>query len=336
MKYVPGSKTERRYDGQFTCKEILKWPNPKLDFTYQNGKWSFRNWKFQRKGFWDSGKMDSTKKNWPDDLDNMPIDIDNAIQEASKGDKSTCGELVNFIIDKLVKMGFNFDLGMKPIKQEDMEKKQLNTEDTNTAHKAKPGFTFTVDWSWSITVMDQDIGGNIHLQQFEFVLPFECLNFTVKGVLQYLWEKVLSKENLEELGKKLLEPATLGKLLFVMAIEKLGPKLIEDLACREPEGEGGDKLKEEANKRHEEDSNNKKKDGKKGDGDMKDTGEKGKGNNGTGDGTPNPATPPAGPYSDPPKPSTDAEPATGPSGGSPGTPGVPGLPGLPGQYHLIL
>ncbi|KAK3343390.1 hypothetical protein B0T25DRAFT_572405 [Lasiosphaeria hispida] len=181
-------------------------------FQGRRGHWSFQGWKLRRKASWDPSNGKGAGP-LPADMDDVALDIDEAIQRGSETDGS-CEKLVDFVIGKPVKMQFEFELGLPGMKQQDMIDRKQNTVDL----AYEPAFV---------------------------------------GILRYLWNEVLGEENLEELGKKLLQPDTLGELVGVLALEKLGPRLIKRLVCRKPTGNGAEKLKDEANKRHKDDTKEK-------------------------------------------------------------------------------
>ena len=195
----------------------------------------------------------------PDDYDNFPIDIDKAIEIGSEKD-SGCGKLVKFLIDELILMGFEFELGLPEMKQDDMKNRQVNSQSPN--EKGKKGFRFFVKWFYTISIKGSELGTHIKLQEFEFVLPFQGFQATLLGVARYLWQAVTSDENLEEIGKKLLDPEMLGKLILVIGAKKLLPELIDKLVCRQPKGEGGKELKDRANDDHKRDTDKEKDDAK--------------------------------------------------------------------------
>ena len=268
------TQPSRKFTGKLEFnRPILTFPNPTIDFAYQNGKWRMDGWKINRKAFWKSGlqKMLPDDLKVPDDYDNFPIDIDKAIEIGSEKD-SGCGKLVKFFINELIQMGFEFELSLPEMKQDDMKNRQTNTESRD--EKGKKGFRFIVKWSYTITIKNTKLGTKISLQEFEFVLPFEGLEASLLGIAKYLWQAVTSDENLEELGKKLLDPEMLGKLLLVIGIDQLLPELIDKLVCRKPKGDGGKQLKDKANDKHEKDTKEKEKDAKEKEKDMEDVKDK--------------------------------------------------------------
>lgn len=257
-------KEQRKFEGLAAYQgTVLGVKNPNVTFTHQNGKWSFSGWKMKRDARWGPrSKLPSTdllKRNFSPD-DNLaaddfqiPFDIDKAIELGSSIDsKGKCEELVDFVIDLVVRMQFEFELSMKETEQARMEKTSKSTSEPKE-------IGFTVKWFFSMVVKnpitgeDTNIATRIELQEFDFFLPLSGLKPTFAALLSYIWNAVLSDKNLSELGSKLLDPECLAKLVGVMALEKLGKNLIEDLVCRKPKGEGAEKLKEEAKKRNDAD-----------------------------------------------------------------------------------
>ncbi|OAA54559.1 hypothetical protein SPI_08805 [Niveomyces insectorum RCEF 264] len=311
LQYQPSAvPTERRFEGMAKYNgNILGIDNPQVAFFYQNGIWGFSGWQLKRKAYWNADDPGDL----PDGYDVL-LDIDKAIEDASADDTS-CGQLVDFAINEIVSMEFQFTLGLPGMKQTDMAEQQVNTEGPERAK----GFKFTVAWSYSIRVKNTDIGTDIPLAEFEFVLPFAGFEPTFDGLLKYLWDKVLSEDNLKEIGTKLLEPATLGRLLGVMGVDQILPELIGKLICREPEGEPDTKDLKDRGKKDQDDKTQKKKDDlqdkKKDMDDIKDKSGEGDGDagsSGTGGG------------------------GGGGGGGLPGLPGFPGFPGIPLPIPLPL
>jgi hypothetical protein len=132
--------------------------------------------------------MDAAPPGIGDQLDNVTLNIDKAIRKASESD-GKCGALFDFAINELVTMQFEFTLGMPAMQQKDMVERKENAE-----HPGTKGFRFTVEWLYSIKIKGTDIGTNIELTQFEFVLPYNGFEPTSTGILKYLWEQVLSEE----------------------------------------------------------------------------------------------------------------------------------------------
>jgi hypothetical protein len=198
----------------------------------------------------------------PPGIGDVTLNIDKAIRKASESD-GKCGALFDFAINELVTMQFEFTLGMPAMQQKDMVERKENAE-----HPGTKGFRFTVDWLYSIKIKGTDIGTNIELTQFEFVLPYDGFEPTSTGILKYLWEQVLSEEILEEIGRKMLDPKTLGKLVGVLAIDVLAPEIVKKLICREPEGDETEKLRDRGKKDHDEETKKKKDDAKKNGDDM--------------------------------------------------------------------
>lgn len=260
LSYTPAkSKEKREFIGHaWYSGTILGCTNPYLGFTYKNGQWSFSGWRIFRDAAWDSSKPQTSSEELESLVDNIQLDIDRAIELGSMADGG-CGKLAKFVIGELVQMNFTFVLGLLPVKQKDMAERKNGASGVATSEK--PGFKFTVKWSFSITVKGTSIGTDILLEEFTFVLPFDGFKPTVNGLLKYLWKSVLSDANLREIGLKLLKPKVLGKLLMVMALDKLADELIDKLVCRKPEG--AENLKARSRKKHEEESEGKKEDLKK-------------------------------------------------------------------------
>ncbi|KXH24922.1 hypothetical protein CSIM01_09977 [Colletotrichum simmondsii] len=256
------SKAERKLEGLAIYEgTFLGVKDPQMTVVHQNGKWSFSGWKIKRKAYWESpGKLSpaslQNKPLSPDDnlesLDGLLVNIDKAVELGSKADsKKGCGDLVNFVIDQLVDMQFDFDLSMLPTDQSTME---ASKQAVSSKHDQNEGFRFKVKWYFTMSIKnpftgsDTSIAVRMELQEFTFVLPLSGFKPTFSGLLAYLWNAVLSQANLTELGTKLLDPVVLGKITGVMVLEKLSKKLIENMVCREPEK--AENLKEESKKRN--------------------------------------------------------------------------------------
>src|SRR5689334_4124868 len=113
------TSSDRRFEAQVT----IGWRTTDIEditlkLVYQDSHWRFSGLRLIRNASWDSGiSQDDKEMPTAADLDRMPlpINIDKAIQEASKLEQNGCGDLANFLIRELVRMKFEFVLGMKPM-----------------------------------------------------------------------------------------------------------------------------------------------------------------------------------------------------------------------------
>ncbi|KAK7415656.1 hypothetical protein QQX98_005688 [Neonectria punicea] len=228
------SKADRKLKGMAEYGgTILSYPNPTINFWYADGRWGFTGWKIRRTAYWDSGEVDAAPPSISDQLDNVALNIDKAIRKASESD-GKCGPLVDFAIN---------ELHARHARHAAEGHSRAQGECGAPGHQGLP-LPLPVDWLYSVKIKGTDIGTNIKLTQFEFVLPYDGFEPTSTGILKYLWEKVLNEENLEEIGRKMLDPKTLGKLVGVLAINVLAPEIIKKLICREPKGDDTKKLRD--------------------------------------------------------------------------------------------
>ena len=138
-------------------------------------------------------------------MDNVPINMDKVIELGSKVDgRKGCGELVRFVISLLVRMEFEFGLGMPTADRTVMDSEKHAT--SASADDKPKGFRFTAKWSYFVTIKnplmgdDTSIGMGIHLQDFESNLLFDSFKPIFANLLSHLWNKVPSPDNLAKPG----------------------------------------------------------------------------------------------------------------------------------------
>lgn len=151
-----------------------------------------------------------------------------------------------FVLDQLLEMKFTFSPSLPGIKQSDVKSatsSKGSLEDSAKANnrldvsrnKNKEGFKSVVLWAIEV----------IKLTDFELTVSFKCFRASFEGLVEFLWTQVLSKKNIIEVDKKILQdPEILGQLLTKVAVEKLTEKIVAKLVCRHPDqAKGKENLK---------------------------------------------------------------------------------------------
>lgn len=173
-----------------------------LTFTYKNGRWSFKGWNLG--------------------ISDTELDFLHAIEQASHSD-SDCVALVDLVADqlkKVVKTKFNLILGLP--KEPD-------------ANKPKDEFWFTMTWSYNLTVVGKVNVVFIEGSKDEPMLVKAPLKgpFTLKRLVEIVWETIKLPDNWKALGQALLRDANkLAELIAMLAVEEFGKETVKGILCR--------------------------------------------------------------------------------------------------------
>ena len=134
-------------------------------------------------------------------------------------------------------MNFTFSPGLLDMKQSDARSatsSKGSLEDSAEANdrldlsrnKNKGGFKSAVSWAIEI----------IKLTDLELTVSFKSFRASFGGLVEFVWTQALSKKNMTEVSKKILQdPKILGQLFTKVAVEKLTDKIFGMLVCRHPD-----------------------------------------------------------------------------------------------------
>ncbi len=118
-------------------------------------------------------------------------------------------------------MKFTFSLSLPDMKLSDMKSvmsskgsleanAKANYKPDLSRNENKEGFNFVVLWAINMTIAAYN-AGEVNLTNFNLTVSFKGFRASFEGLVEFLWNQVLSEKNITEVSKKILQdPKVLG------------------------------------------------------------------------------------------------------------------------------